>query len=57
MPTQQAFSQNKRWELDLDRESGCIRNKEHAYSQDGGLAVLYGNIALDGCWVIHWTME
>jgi len=49
VPTQQAFSQNKRWELDLDRKNGCIRNKENAYSQDGGLAVLYGNIALDGC--------
>ena len=49
VPTQQAFSQNKRWDLDLNRESGCIRNKENAYSQDGGLAVLYGNIALDGC--------
>jgi dihydroxy-acid dehydratase len=36
-------------ELDDDRENGCIRNKAHAYSQDGGLAVLYGNIALDGC--------
>ena len=47
--TQQAFSQNQRWELDLDREKGCIRNKENAYSQDGGLAVLYGNIAPDGC--------
>jgi dihydroxy-acid dehydratase len=35
--------------LDIDRENGCIRNKAHAYSQDGGLAVLYGNIALDGC--------
>jgi dihydroxy-acid dehydratase len=49
VPTQQAFSQNKRWELDLDRANGCIRNKENAYSQDGGLAVLYGNIAPDGC--------
>lgn len=49
VPTQEAFSQNKRWELDLDRENGCIRNKDHAYSQDGGLAVLYGNIAPDGC--------
>jgi len=49
IPTQQAFSQNKRWELDLDRANGCIRNKENAYSQDGGLAVLYGNIAPDGC--------
>ncbi len=45
-----AFSQSMLWpELDDDRKNGCIRNKEHAYSQDGGLAVLYGNIALDGC--------
>jgi dihydroxy-acid dehydratase len=45
-----AFSQDKRWpELDLDRETGCIRDIEHAYSKDGGLAVLYGNIAQDGC--------
>lgn len=45
-----AFSQSMLWpELDDDRENGCIRSKEHAYSQDGGLAVLYGNIALDGC--------
>ncbi|MDW5417913.1 dihydroxy-acid dehydratase [Iodobacter sp. CM08] len=45
-----AFSQSMRWpELDLDRESGCIRSKEHAYSQDGGLAVLSGNIAPLGC--------
>jgi dihydroxy-acid dehydratase len=45
-----AFSQSMLWpELDDDRENGCIRNKEHAYSQDGGLAVLYGNIAQDGC--------
>jgi len=50
VPTQQAFSQSKRWpSLDLDRENGCIRNIQNAYSQDGGLAVLYGNIALDGC--------
>ena len=50
VPTQTAFSQNRRWdELDLDRENGVIRSKEHAFSQDGGLAVLYGNIALDGC--------
>ena len=50
VPTQQAFSQNKRWEsLDTDREQGCIRDKAHAYSQDGGLAVLYGNIAEMGC--------
>lgn len=50
VPTQTAFSQAKRYkELDLDREEGCIRAKEHAYSQDGGLAVLFGNIAEDGC--------
>ena len=50
VPTQQAFSQAKRWEsLDTDRVNGCIRDKAHAYSQDGGLAVLYGNIAEDGC--------
>ncbi len=50
VPTQTAFSQDRRWtELDLDRESGVIRSKEHAFSQDGGLAVLYGNIARDGC--------
>jgi dihydroxy-acid dehydratase len=45
-----AFSQSMLYPtLDDDREEGCIRSKEHAYSQDGGLAVLYGNIALDGC--------
>ena len=50
VPTQVAFSQDRRYaELDLDRENGCIRDKANAYSQDGGLAVLYGNIALDGC--------
>ncbi|WP_455210882.1 dihydroxy-acid dehydratase [Kaarinaea lacus] len=50
VPTQVAFSQDKRWpELDLDRQNGCIRDLEHAYSKDGGLAVLYGNIAVDGC--------
>ena len=50
VPTQQAFSQDQRWlELDLDRESGCIRDVAHAYSRDGGLAVLYGNLAKDGC--------
>ncbi|TXH70207.1 MAG: dihydroxy-acid dehydratase [Thiothrix sp.] len=50
VPTQEAFSQNKRWqELDTNREGGCIRDKAHAYSQDGGLAVLFGNIALEGC--------
>ena len=48
--TTEAFSQEKQWpSLDLDREEGCIRNKMHAYSQDGGLAVLYGNVAKDGC--------
>jgi dihydroxy-acid dehydratase len=48
--TQVAFSQSSRWpELDLDRENGCIRDIEHAYSRDGGLAVLYGNIAEQGC--------
>ncbi|SDG31283.1 dihydroxy-acid dehydratase [Sinosporangium album] len=47
--TIKAYSQNARWEsLDLDREEGCIRDREHAYTQDGGLAVLYGNLALDG---------
>ncbi|MCK5921489.1 MAG: dihydroxy-acid dehydratase, partial [Methylococcales bacterium] len=50
VPTQVAFSQDKRWDsLDTDREGGCIRDLKHAYSKDGGLAVLYGNIALDGC--------
>jgi dihydroxy-acid dehydratase len=50
IPTQTAFSQSTRWPtLDGDRENGCIRNLEHAYSKEGGLAVLYGNIALDGC--------
>jgi dihydroxy-acid dehydratase len=49
VPTQTAFSQDKRWDLDLDVEHGCIHDLEHAYSKDGGLAVLYGNIALDGC--------
>jgi len=50
IPTQVAFSQSTRWpSLDLDRQAGCIRSVEHAYSRDGGLAVLYGNLALDGC--------
>ena len=50
VPTQTAFSQNKRWEtLDMDVEKGCIRDLEHAYSTEGGLAVLYGNIAVEGC--------
>ncbi|MDA0997553.1 MAG: dihydroxy-acid dehydratase [Proteobacteria bacterium] len=48
--TVEAFSQSKRFNsLDLDREAGCIRDVEHAYSKDGGLGILYGNIALDGC--------
>ncbi|OYY30946.1 MAG: dihydroxy-acid dehydratase [Azorhizobium sp. 35-67-15] len=50
VPTQVAFSQSRRWDdLDIDREKGVIRNFEHAYSKDGGLAVLYGNIAEEGC--------
>ena len=50
IPTQTAFSQSARWpSLDGDRATGCIRDLEHAFSQQGGLAVLYGNIALDGC--------
>ena len=48
--TTQAFSQNNAWSnLDVNRESGCIRSKEFAYSEDGGLAVLFGNIAERGC--------
>ncbi|MFZ7174341.1 dihydroxy-acid dehydratase [[Pasteurella] aerogenes] len=48
--TTQAFSQDTRWEsVDDDRQQGCIRSKAFAYSQDGGLAMLSGNIALDGC--------
>jgi len=50
IPTQTAFSQDTRWpSLDVDREGGCIRALEHAYSLEGGLAVLFGNIAEDGC--------
>ncbi len=50
VPTQTAFSQNKRWDsLDLDKVNGCVHDIENAYSKDGGLAVLYGNIAEDGC--------
>jgi dihydroxy-acid dehydratase len=50
IPSQTAFSQDCRYDsVDDDRENGVIRAKEHAFSQDGGLAVLYGNIALDGC--------
>jgi dihydroxy-acid dehydratase len=48
--TEVAFSQDRRFEeLDADRATGCIRDAEHAFSKDGGLAVLYGNIARDGC--------
>ncbi|WGQ35965.1 dihydroxy-acid dehydratase [Alcaligenes faecalis] len=50
IPTQVAFSQDRYYqELDTDRANGCIRDKAHAYSQDGGLAVLYGNLAINGC--------
>ncbi|WP_288480578.1 dihydroxy-acid dehydratase [uncultured Deinococcus sp.] len=50
IPTQLAFSQARRYTaLDTDREAGVIRSAEHAFSQDGGLAVLYGNLAEDGC--------
>jgi dihydroxy-acid dehydratase len=50
IPTQQAFSQSTRWDtLDLDRAQGCIRSAENAYSTQGGLAVLYGNLAERGC--------
>lgn len=61
----EAFSQSERWEaLDQDAENGCIRSAEHAYSKDGGLAVLRGNLAVDGCVVKTagvdesiWTFE
>jgi len=50
VPTQVAFSQDRRFEdLDTDRKTGTIRDAEHAFSKDGGLAVLFGNIAQDGC--------
>ena len=50
IPTQVAFSQSTRWpSLDIDRAKGCIRSADHAFSQEGGLAVLVGNIALNGC--------
>jgi dihydroxy-acid dehydratase len=60
-----AFSQSERWEtLDTDAAGGCIRSAEHAYSKDGGLAVLHGNLAVDGCVVKTagvdesiWTFE
>ncbi|WP_406267577.1 dihydroxy-acid dehydratase [Actinacidiphila glaucinigra] len=61
----EAFSQSERWEaLDTDAAEGCIRSVEHAYSEDGGLAVLHGNLAVDGCVVKTagvdesiWTFE
>ena len=50
VPTQVAFSQSRRWDdLDLDRKTGVIRDVNHPFSKDGGLAVLYGNLAEDGC--------
>ena len=50
VPTQTAFSQDRRWDdLDMDRSAGVIRDNAHAFSKDGGIAVLTGNIALDGC--------
>src|SRR5690606_17420573 len=50
IPTQVAFSQDTRWpSLDDDRREGCVRSAQHAYSSDGGLAVLYGNLAPNGC--------
>ena len=50
VPTQTAFSQERRWDdVDLDRKGGVIRSADHAFSKDGGLAVLYGNLAEDGC--------
>ncbi|PJL65706.1 dihydroxy-acid dehydratase [Stenotrophomonas maltophilia] len=50
IPTQEAFSQATRWPaLDLDRAEGCIRSLQNAYSMEGGLAVLRGNLAVDGC--------
>jgi len=47
--TTKPFGQNNQWEPDTDRKAGCIRDLDHAYSSEGGLAVLYGNIAEDGC--------
>jgi dihydroxy-acid dehydratase len=50
IPTTEAFSQSQRWDqLDTDRAEGVIRDKAHAFSADGGLAVLYGNLAEEGC--------
>jgi dihydroxy-acid dehydratase len=63
--TTRPYSQNTRWDdLDLDRTDGCIRDVEHAYTKDGGLAVLYGNMAVEGAVVktagveeALWTFE
>jgi dihydroxyacid dehydratase (EC 4.2.1.9) len=50
VPSLEAFSQDRRWDdLDVDRKKGVIRSLDNAYSNDGGLAVLFGNIALEGC--------
>ncbi|MHC8493075.1 dihydroxy-acid dehydratase [Thalassospira sp. SM2505] len=50
VPSQTAFSQERYWDdLDLDEKEGCVRDVAHAYSQDGGLAVLFGNLAVNGC--------
>jgi dihydroxy-acid dehydratase len=50
VPTQVAFSQSRRYDsVDLDRKGGVLRDADHAFSKDGGLAVLYGNLAVDGC--------
>ncbi|BDV34575.1 dihydroxy-acid dehydratase [Methylocystis iwaonis] len=50
VPTQEAFSQERRYDaLDSDREKGAVRDAAHAFSKDGGLAVLFGNLAQDGC--------
>jgi dihydroxy-acid dehydratase len=50
VPTQTAFSQSARWQdLDTDRRNGVIRSAEHAFSREGGLAVLFGNLAPEGC--------
>jgi dihydroxy-acid dehydratase len=65
VPSAQAFSQSERWDtLDTDAAAGCIRDVAHAYSKDGGLAVLKGNLAVDGCVVKTagvdesiWTFE
>ena len=49
-PSIKAYSQNSKYEkLDMDKEHGCIRDIAHAYNKDGGLAVLFGNLAEEGC--------